>query len=626
MAISIITSPDLYQPVYNPIYTQVSSTLTSEEAFSFLFDVYVNGTYVTRDRLLPRPGTTEAIYSPARVLESYVSYDLTHNIVDKTASTNCIDKYEIRFGEEYVKYWTFLDTQYDSFSASSYTVLQGSIGITHSFVVNDYITVSDTVYGTFGGVHKVVNIPNNYTVVINKTFTVTPTNPGKATWSDRRKSEFITASYSGYVFNGVIQYEEVPEWDYTQYAIGTSGDILFNGGFTSSDGGWATVSNAYGATDTFLISSNQAVYTGDFDSNGLTLINNNTVLIPGETYDVTITTVTASSPYINNLECSINIGLPSKKILTHAQIYTPGTYTFSMVAGGTQASISVGTDAQGGSLTLDNMSIVQRSGSKFLTNQPYTVKTTLLDRGSIGFMNIRPLNANESVVLVIGGIDSFGGPTYPVVLPLYDTTVTTTNGRILEIPAYPWNLNEMTQASIYAIDAISAGNVSYTLQLYKYNSVLDTYVEISEKKNFELDHCGTRFEPVRFMFLNSLGQFDYYNATLLSRTTVAVSRDTYTKTLPINYVQGDRGNTIINVNAQENYTISTDWISEQTAHWLTYEFFTSNEIYVLDNTTGKITPIVLNIGDIEDKKRVNDKLLNYTITYSKAVTLNTRRN
>ena len=45
-----------------------------------------------------------------------------------------------------------------------------------------------------------------------------------------------------------------------------------------------------------------------------------------------------------------------------------------------------------------------------------------------------------------------------------------------------------------------------------------------------------------------------------------------------------------------------------------------------NNTTGKITPIVLNVGDWEDKKRVNDKLLNYTITYSKAVTLNTRRN
>lgn len=625
MAISIITSPDLYQPVYNPIYTEVSSNLTSQEAFSFLFDLYVNGTFVTRDRLLPRPGTTRAIYSPARVLESYVSYDLTQNITDVTTSVNCIDRYEIKLGEEYIKYWDFLDTQFDSFSFSSYTVLQGSIGITHSFSVNDYIVVSDTVYGTFNGVHKIVFVPNNYTVVINKTFTVTATNPGKATWSDKRKSEYFSASQSGYSFNGVIQYEEVPNWDYTEYAIGLSGDILYNGGFTSSLGGWGNTSSYYGATDSFTIASNQAVYTGDFDSNGLTLVNNNTILLPGDIYDVTITTVTASSPYSNNLEASIYLGT-TRQALSVSQIYTPGTYNFTMVSGGTQAKISVGTDGQGGSLTFDNMSIVQRSGGKFLTNQPYTVKTKLTDRGSIGFMNIRALSANESYVLVIGGIDSFGGPTYPIVLPIYTSTTITTNNRILEIPAYPWNLNEMTQASIYAIDAISAGNISYNLQIYLYNSVLDTYTAVSEKKNFELDNCSRQFEPVRFMFVNSLGQFDYYTATLLSRTTVATSRDTYTKTLPLNYVQGDRGKTVINVNSQENYTITTDWISEETAHWLTYEFVTSNEVYVLDNTTGKITPIVLNVGDWEDKKRVNDKLLNYTITYSKAVTLNTRRN
>ena len=625
MAISIITSPDLYQPVYNPIYTEVSSNLTSQEAFSFLFDVYVNGAFVTRDRLLPRPGTTRAIYSPARVLESYVSYDLTQNITDVTTSVNCIDKYEIRFGEEYIKYWDFLDTQYDSFSFSSYTVLQGSVGITHSFSVNDYIVVSDTVYGTFNGVHKIVSVPNNYTVVINKTFTVTATNPGKATWSDKRKSEYFSASQSGYSFNGVIQYEEVPNWDYTEYAIGLSGDILYNGGFTSADGGWGNTSSYYGATDSFTIASNQAVYTGDFDSNGLTLVNNNTILLPGDIYDVTITTVTASSPYSNNLEASIYLGT-TRQALSVSQIYTPGTYNFTMVSGGTQAKISVGTDGQGGSLTFDNMSILQRSGGKFLTNQPYTVKTKLTDRGSIGFMNIRALSANESYVLVIGGIDSFGGPTYPIVLPIYTSTTITTNNRILEIPAYPWNLNEMTQASIYAIDAISAGNISYNLQIYLYNSVLDTYTAVSEKKNFELDNCSRQFEPVRFMFVNSLGQFDYYTATLLSRTTVATSRDTYTKTLPLNYIQGDRGKTVINVNSQENYTITTDWISEETAHWLTYEFVTSNEVYVLDNTTGKITPIVLNVSDWEDKKRVNDKLLNYTITYSKAVTLNTRRN
>ena len=72
--------------------------------------------------------------------------------------------------------------------------------------------------------------------------------------------------------------------------------------------------------------------------------------------------------------------------------------------------------------------------------------------------------------------------------------------------------------------------------------------------------------------------------------------------------------------------MNTDWISQETAHWLTYEFIQSEEVYVLDNATGKITPIVLNVGDWEDKKRVNDKLLNYTISYSKAVSLNTKRN
>ena len=490
MAISIITSPTLYQTVYNPIYTQVSSTLTSQEAFSFIFDVYVNGVYITRDRLLPRPGTTNAIYSPARVLESYVSYDLTHNLIGNTSSLNCIDQYDIRLGEEYINYWSFYDTQYDSFSASSYTVLQGFAGVTHSFILNDYIAVSNTVYGTFNGIFKVVNIPNNYTVVINKNFISTATNPGKATWSDKRKSAYFSATQSGYSFNGVIQYEEIPTWSYNNYVMDTT-------------------------------------------------------------------------------------------------------------------------------------------GGKFLTKQPYTTKTKLIDRGSIGWLNTKDHTStpNRKYYMSITPYVDYT-PSTPILLSMLNMELsTTTNRKIQEFGIYPYNLNIRSQIE-FSVDAINTTTTSYTIQIFYQElvSAPGVYVPISEIKRFEVDQCGTRFDPVRFMFINSLGQFDYYNATLLSRTTVAVSRDTYTKTLPLNYTQGDRGKTVINVNAQENYTISTDWVSQETAHWLTYEFLTSNEIYVLDNTTGKITPIILNVGDWEDKKRVNDKLLNYTITYSKTVPLNTRRN
>lgn len=488
MAISIITSPDLYQPVYNPIYTEVSSTLTSEESFSFLFDTYVNGVFVVRDRLLPRPGTTRAIFSPARILESYVSYDLTHNIVGQTPSVNCIDKYDIKLGEEYIKYWNFLDTQYDSFSASSYTLLTGTSSATHSFVTGDYIIVENTLYGSYNAVHKIVNVPNNYNVVINKNFTVTATNSGRATWSDKRKSEFFTATQSGYAFNGVIQYEEVPVWDYMTYSMS-----------------------------------------------------------------------------------------------------------------GNTASTGIGT---------------------FLTKQP-TVKTTLTDRGSIGYLNIGATAPSTTYFLDVSGTDINNNPISSLSFTLSYFGTSVTNQKIIELPAYPWNLNQMSQAN-YGMDVITASSSNYTLSLWASDPVYE--YRLSEIKTFELDTCGTRFNPVRFMFLNSLGQFDYFNATLLSRTSVSISRDTYTKTLAHNYTQGDRGKTVINVNAQEKTTITTDWISEATAHWLTTDFVTSEEIYTIDNTTGKITPIILEVGDWEDKKKVNDKLLNYTISYSKAVAINTKRN
>lgn len=639
MAISIITPPSLYSPVYNPIYTEVSSTLTSQEAFSFLFDLYVNGTFVTRDRLLPRPGTTRAIYSPARILESYVSYDLTQNITDNTDSINCIDKYDIRFGEEYITYWLFNDTQYDSFSASSYTVLSAATSSKHSFLVNDYIAVDSTVYGTYNGVHKVVAVPNDHTVIINKTFTSTALNPGRATWSDKRKTAYI-GPYTNTIQNPTFLYlggtgsgSGKNKWNktlvpvcYNQFGIETFNRMIFD------------------MNDNTCGSTMSVEYLGG-------------TFIPGTDYIITFNVDTIVNPSGSTQSVLVNLGgnttIPFSGTGSYTQTITCGSTGVLQLVGYFPANTSgFGYHA----FTMNSISIIQSEvkftgydfngviqyeevpewdynifrmnnpNGKFLTKEPSILKTTLQDRGSIGFINVSELSTNESVFLVIGGYTTTGDLTIPIPLPLnLFGDLRYTNRRILEIPAYPWNINQMTQP-IFGIDAIGIGNSSYNIQLYKYDSIADTYTEISEKKTFELDHCGTRFETVRFMFLNSLGQFDYYNATLLSRTTVSVSRDNYTKTLPLNYTQGDRGKTVINVNAQENYTITTDWVSEETAHWLTYEFLTSNEIYVLDNTTGKITPIILNVNDWEDKKRVNDKLLNYTITYSKAVTLNTRRN
>ena len=142
------------------------------------------------------------------------------------------------------------------------------------------------------------------------------------------------------------------------YFASTQSQVIYNGGFTSSLGGWGnTSSNNGGNYSTFSIATNQAVYDGQFDSDGLTLINNVTSFTPGVNYNFSLQIVTASSPY-NNLECTFWLGTNNHQFTT-SEIYATGTYSFNLIAGGTQAKIGVGTDGQGGKLVLDNLRVTR---------------------------------------------------------------------------------------------------------------------------------------------------------------------------------------------------------------------------------------------------------------------------
>ena len=148
--VDISISPSLVSPVYNPFYFNVNSIHTSQPNFKYVFDIFT-GTTVTgipqsRIKLLPRPGgSANCIFSPARVLESYLSYDKNiQNIIAATNSLNHITPYTILFGEEY-----------------------------------GLLSTGTTVYSG-------------------------------------------ETSFSGFAFNGVLQYSQIPSWDYTQYDLTSS--------------------------------------------------------------------------------------------------------------------------------------------------------------------------------------------------------------------------------------------------------------------------------------------------------------------------------------------------------------------------------------------------------------------
>lgn len=638
--ITIVNQPQAVMPVYNPIYFKVSSDETTQEGFNFLFDLYVNDVFVTRTNLLPRPGTTQAVYSPARILESYLSYDINPSIVDETISSGCTAKYKVVFGEEYIDYWTYTQIAEDSVTSTSYTIISGSTK--HSFQVGDSVLIYQEPIPTYlqiSGVHTIVAVFDDYSFLINVNYphsSPTLSEPGTVTWADKRKTVFIDDEV---VLLDGTNYSYLPDWTY----FGPDGCAVEAGIFVDN-----TIT--LNVPDVSCGSALQVVnYVGT------------ATFIPGRTYKLTYT-IAANDPSGNGWNVYSDLGgnsvvhnstglktdfilcgpsTPALKFgfdLTNADTAGFGSHSLK-VSDLTVELVPVEIEAHvfNGVISYErvpNWDYLQYevgviNGGRFLSNQPGTaspVKTTLEDRGTLGFMNIVANDPNVEYFLFVIGYNVDGTVRIPVpfLLPTLGTQPSV-DSRILEVPAYPWNLNAWSQA-IYAIDVIDSTVATYKLQILAHDIALDTYAEASDTKMFSLIDCDTKFQPVRFMFLNSLGQFDYYNATLLSRTTINTTRDTFTKALEDGYSVGDRGKTVINLNSQESYTVNTNWMSEQHAEWLSYELFNSTEVYVLDNSDGTVIPIVLDLPSIEVKKRVNDSLLNYQFSYSKAVGINTARN
>lgn len=486
--ITLISGPPLYNPVYNPIYIRVSSTKTLEQGFNFIFDVYINGSYQATDKLLPRPGTTECVYSPARILESYLGSDLSQNSIGDVVSTNCIDSFEIQCGEEYIQYTNFTNSVADSTGLTSYTELVFSSVTT--FIPGDTVLIKQS--GTpfnlnIDGVHTIVSNPTTNDLLINVNYiSTTTTNPGTITYADLRKTIFSNlVTVAGFDWNGVIQYKDIPSFDYTQYKM-------------------------------------------------------------------------------------------------------------------------------------------QDSTSKFLTNAPLTGQVMQVssltnsydDRASITF-----LNADHTTLYDLNVI------TYSVLgTSAYDIQITnsvssSTNNNILHLGVGPYNINNKVSSTIINNDIYA-----YSVQLKERSTgVPKSVVYYYSITDNILSNTCSRYKPVRFMWLNPLGGYDYYTATLLSRDTIAITTDTFQKTLNYNYQVGDRGITVINKNAVQTSVINTDWMTESVNNWLN-EMFLSTEVYTMDPDTGILTPITVDNSSVEIKKRVNDKLLNMTFNYTQANKINTQRN
>ena len=105
MAITINATPSDYAPVYNKMEYLVTSDNTAEANFSYLVDVYINGsgTKAARLRMPKRDIDDKCLVDVHRVLEATLTSDVgnTTSTAGTNEAPNSSLSYVVKFGEEY---------------------------------------------------------------------------------------------------------------------------------------------------------------------------------------------------------------------------------------------------------------------------------------------------------------------------------------------------------------------------------------------------------------------------------------------------------------------------------------------------------------------------------------------
>jgi hypothetical protein len=155
-----------------------------------------------------------------------------------------------------------------------------------------------------------------------------------------------------------------------------------------------------------------------------------------------------------------------------------------------------------------------------------------------------------------------------------------TNGfRKVDIGVGPMNLINMGIPFISS----TGTNVVDRYEVYLKNTGSLLANNVSEVRKYKIDNKCSNYEKQRVVFLNRLGGYDYFNFTLDSKRTLAISRTEYEKMLDWNYNVGDRGKDILAQKAEIKMTMTSDWITEKEAIWLE-ELMTSPEVFLMPNT------------------------------------------
>ena len=144
------------------------------------------------------------------------------------------------------------------------------------------------------------------------------------------------------------------------------------------------------------------------------------------------------------------------------------------------------------------------------------------------------------------------------------------------------------------------------------------------------DYCS-KHEEIRFFYMDKLGSYLPITFNKVSKTNVTNERSDYKQnygaynstSVEWGYNSHDRGTTTYDITTKESVTCTSDWLTEE-ASTMVLSMLNSPNVYV-QSSIGEYIAINITTNSYEDKKTVNEKLINYTVSFEYAQTNTNQR-
>lgn len=261
----------------------------------------------------------------------------------------------------------------------------------------------------------------------------------------------------------------------------------------------------------------------------------------------------------------------------------------------------------------NNTYVLENSSSQFLTDMP-TFETRAGEKIILGFMTDA---VNEAYNLEIVSFYDDGTIFNTVRTQNPFAALSNRKDRSINVRVdHEW-LSSLTNSDLsFGTTPIFVASYEYYTIKIKNNAgtVVSETITIYPGE----DICS-KYDPIRFKFMNNYGKYDYYTFTGAKTKNTNIKRNTY-KSNPnewnsggYNYNRMSRGLNQYETVLDDTITINSDWITEAESEWLE-QLVTSPDVYIYEGSN--LVSVNITNANYETKYVASQQLFNLVISFT----------